>query len=210
MLPRNIHHNMLVAGYSGTVGGIDNDDGSKQFKRHHNFNVFGGIKERGVAEQAYASIYAYVASDIAEGEGGNGAINKTNMPRLNMPKLIANNTIILSSDGETLYHICSGWQRNTFGNQLFGPPHATVTIKNQGCCSDCNVSCCASNCTKRCTPASFSLKEWQDRDPAANDLGTTLTHTIPTPEWIIAKARAMLMPGEHHSSASSVQSRALR
>ena len=32
MLSRNIHHNMLVAGYSGTVGGIDNDDGSKRFQ----------------------------------------------------------------------------------------------------------------------------------------------------------------------------------
>ena len=32
---------MLVAGYSGGVGGIDNDDGSKQFERHHNFIVFG-------------------------------------------------------------------------------------------------------------------------------------------------------------------------
>ena len=32
---------MLVAGYGGGVGGIDNDDGSKQFERHHNFIVFG-------------------------------------------------------------------------------------------------------------------------------------------------------------------------
>ena len=34
--------------------------------------VAGGIKERGLAEQAYESLYAYLASDIAEGEGGNG------------------------------------------------------------------------------------------------------------------------------------------
>lgn len=39
MLARNVHHNFLVAGYSGTIGGVDNDDGSKQFERHHNFNV---------------------------------------------------------------------------------------------------------------------------------------------------------------------------
>jgi len=159
--------------------------------------VAGGIKERGVAEQAYESLYAYLASDIAEGEGGNGPVNKTIMPRLNVDKLISNNTIILRSAGETLYHICSGWQGNTFGNELFSLPHATVTVKNQGCCSNCNVSCCESNCTKRCTPTSFTLDEWQRQDPALNDPGTTLTREMPTPEWIIAKARAMLMSRKH-------------
>ena len=195
MLPRNIHHNMLVAGYGGTVGGVDNDDGSKQFERHHNFIIFGGIKERGLAEQATESLYAYLGGDIAEGEGGSGKLNSSIMPRFNVPKLIANNTIILGST-DTLYHICAGWQGNTFGNQLFGPPDATVSVKNQGCCSDCNVSCCLSNCTKRCTAAAFTLEEWQQRDPALNDPGTTLTRKMPTPEWIIGKARALLKPSQ--------------
>eukprot|EP01047_Picozoa_sp_COSAG01_P018064 COSAG01_NODE_970_length_12375_cov_27.268736_6_plen_248_part_00 len=193
MLPRSIHHNMLVANYAGSVGGVDNDDGSKQYLRHHNFNVFGGIKERGVAEQATHSLYAWVAGDIAESEGGNGKINKTSMPRLNMPKRIANNTIVLGSAATTVYHICAGWEGNAFDNQLFGAEHADVTVRGPGCCSDCNVSCCTSNCTKNCTSTSFTLEEWQQQNPALNDLGTTLTHKRPTSEWIVAQARAMLM-----------------
>lgn len=166
--------------------------------------IFGGIKERGVAEQAYESIYAYLGSDIAEGEGGGGAINKTIMPRLNVPKRIANNTIILSSPGETLYHICDGWEGNAFGNQFFSSPHATLVVKNQGCCSNCNITCCLANCTKRCASASFTLQDWQRRDPAWNDPGTTLTREIPPPEWIIAKARALLMPVATRVAAADV------
>ena len=63
-----------MANYGGSVGGMDNDDGSKQFERYENFLVFGGIKERGLAEQAYNSILAYASGDIAEGEGGGGRL----------------------------------------------------------------------------------------------------------------------------------------
>jgi hypothetical protein len=101
MLYRTIHRNFLVNDYSGGVGGIDNDDGSKQFLRYNNFLVFGGIKERGSAEQATHSLYAYASGDIAEGEGGDaapaeigttGRINRTIVGRLGRPKRIANNS----------------------------------------------------------------------------------------------------------------------
>ena len=51
---------MLVAGYSGGVGGIDNDDGSKQFERHHNFIVFGAKVKPG-------SAFLLTISDLTRG-----------------------------------------------------------------------------------------------------------------------------------------------
>jgi alpha-L-arabinofuranosidase len=190
-LPRNIHHNFLVSNYLAGVGGVDNDDSSQEFQKHHNFLVFGGVKQRGLAEDTYESILAYT-NTIGEGENQGWGPSYASGKRgpFSTPKQIRNNTFVLLP-GTVAYHTCWGAPGNVFGNQLFG--NSSVLVSGTGCCSNCNVTCCTSNCTKQCRAASFTLVEWQQRDSTANDAGTTLDRTTPSPEWIIGQARKLLM-----------------
>ena len=103
-----------------------------------------------------------------------------------VPNQIRDNTIILLP-GST-WHSCD-WANDTFGNSLYGD-EAKVT--GSGCCSNCNVSCCQNNCTQTCRAASFTLAEWQGRNPIENDFNTTLNRTTPAAGWITAHARALL------------------
>ena len=74
---------------------------------------------------------------------------------------------------------------------MFG--NSSVTMGRTISCSNCNSARCTSNCTKYYRAATFALAEWQQRDPAANDAGTTLDHTTPSSKWIIGQARNLLM-----------------
>eukprot|EP01043_Picozoa_sp_COSAG02_P112680 COSAG02_NODE_48885_length_330_cov_1.761905_1_plen_96_part_10 len=96
-----------MSNYQGiTVGGIDNDDDSQEFERHHNFLVFGNLKERGTAEQVYSSVLAYGGTDIGQQEsGGFGAYPPKVFGPFMVPNQIRNNTIILLPGTET-YHSC--------------------------------------------------------------------------------------------------------
>lgn len=178
-----------MSNYQGiTVGGIDNDDDSQEFERHHNFLVFGNLKERGTAEQVYSSVLAYGGTDIGQQEsGGFGAYPPKVFGPFMVPNQIRNNTIILLPGTET-YHSCD-WVNDTFGNRLYGE---SAMIRGTGCCSNCNVTCCKTNCTKLCVAATFTLAQWEARNPVENDAATTLNTTMPTASWIVEQARALL------------------
>ncbi|GAB5371850.1 hypothetical protein AAMO2058_001615200, partial [Amorphochlora amoebiformis] len=57
----NMHHNFIVANYGADGGCFDHDDGSSYYLMHHNFCVYGGVKNNfdGHSKIAHSSLYVY-------------------------------------------------------------------------------------------------------------------------------------------------------
>ncbi len=80
------------------------------------------------------------------------------------------NRVVFASAGAA-YHDCSWTGDLARSNALYGQP----AVQGAGC------------------KGSLSLAEWQQLDPAANDVGSTVNATLPTGEEIMQWARELLM-----------------
>jgi len=165
MLPRNISGNMLVGNYGGGNGCVDNDDGSLWFNTHGNLAVYGHQKFKVGGIRSYDNILAYV-TDFAGHWGGPGALGTES-------NAMFGNRVVFAAPG-AVYHDCSWVGALAHGNALYGAP----SVAGGGCGGG---------------GAPLSLAAWQQRDPAANDVGSTVNATLPSGAEIAAWARALLM-----------------
>ena len=164
MLPRNISGNMLVGNYGGGNGPVDNDDGSLWYDIHANLLVYGHQKYKVGGIRSYDNILAY-ATDFAGHWSGPGELGL-------QANAMLGNRVVFAAKG-AVYHDCTwGGLALARNNALFGEP----SVAGAGCGG-----------------APLSLAAWQQRDPAANDVGSTVNATLPTGAEIAAWARALLM-----------------
>jgi len=109
---REIHHNFLIDNYSPQEG-IDNDDGSNNYKSHHNFLVYGGQgmkNDFGGHDNIHEdNIYAYV--DQAMGLDGTLPGHEDHF---------CNNTAVLTGTN-TGAPACQGARTVMAGNRYFTP-----------------------------------------------------------------------------------------
>jgi len=165
MLPRNITNNFLVANYGGSNGAIDNDDGSEYYENNHNFQIYGHQKFKVGAIHSYGNVMAYLS--------GYGESWKSigNIPT--DPHAMHDNIVVFQpSSGPRPYHNCDPWKARN--NSLWAGGKGIVIS--------------GANCNR----GNFTLAEWQARDPANNDVGSTFHNSLPSGAQIITWARTLI------------------
>lgn len=178
-VPRDIHHNFIVANYDGTKG-IDNDDGSSYYQMHHNFHVGGWMHKSNFGGHS-KDTYGSIGIDVTLG---------MRMTQAQFPEYrdsFVNNTVVLKS-GSGRYYVevandvatdapsCEQEQcyQHVGGNRVFadGNPPSVLIRKNND---------------RRGTTIAF--EEWI---AMGYDKNTTFTGSVPSTDEIVSWVRSLL------------------